>query len=109
MEGNKQISGKKASSTKHYLHRAGTRHRNAKLVFRRDAGKGQWVVVRGLEVKKRVARIGRSERQVVVGKGDYMGIGPKELKKIESMAIKVMPHRCLGGGGYTDGPGNHFK
>ena len=45
----------------------------------------------------------------MVGEGNYLGIGQKELRKIESMAIKVMPHRCLGGGGYSDGPGNRLN
>lgn len=64
--------------------------------------------MKGLGIKKVVVRLQKGANQVIVGKGDYLGICSKELKIIKNMAIKVKSHRCLGGG-YTDGPGNHLN
>ncbi len=109
MEGNKRVSGKRASVAKHDLYRVGIRHRQAKLVFRRMSGEGLRVEAKeGAGIKRISVRL-KMSRDVVVGEGSYLGIGQKELKKIESMAIKVTPHRCFGGGGYTDGPGNRLN
>lgn len=110
MEGNRQVSGKRTSSGRHDLHRAGIRHRQARLVLRRVSGEGLRMEIKeGTGIKRISVQVRKSGGQMVVGKGNYLGIGQKELRKIESMALKVMPHRCLGGGGYSDGPGNRLN
>lgn len=109
MEGNKQGLGKRASSAKHRLHCAGMRHRQAKLVLRRVAGKGLRVEAKeGMELKRVAARLRKSGRMGLVGEGNYLGLGLKGLKKIEGMTIKGMFYSDSNKGGYSDGPGNHL-
>ena len=66
MEGNKRVSGKRASVAKHDLYRVGTRHRQAKLVFRRMSGEGLRVEAKeGAGIKRISVRL-KMSRDVVV-------------------------------------------